>query len=118
MTALALDHAPESPSLSVVPSTEGSPTPAVKAYAPAMPAVTDAPTFAQLNLPPALVAALARKELLAPFPIQTATIPDALAGHDILGPGEHRLRQDARVRPAAADPLAALPHRARKPRAV
>ena len=63
MTALALDHAHEPPSLTVVPPTDGSPTPAVRAYVPAPPAVTDAPTFADLRLAPALVAALARKEL-------------------------------------------------------
>jgi superfamily II DNA/RNA helicase len=44
-------------------------------------------TFADLGLPPALVAALARAGITAPFPIQVETIPDALAGHDLLGRG-------------------------------
>jgi len=49
----------------------------------------DAPTttFADLGLPAALVAALARTGITTPFPIQVETIPDALAGHDLLGRG-------------------------------
>ena len=49
----------------------------------------DAPTttFADLGLPAALVAALARTGITSPFPIQVETIPDALAGHDLLGRG-------------------------------
>lgn len=42
-------------------------------------------TFAQLGLPNALVAALTRRGLVEPFPIQIATIPDALAGRDVSG---------------------------------
>ena len=45
----------------------------------------DAPTFASLGLPAALVTALAAKGLTAPFPIQVETIPDVLTGHDLLG---------------------------------
>jgi superfamily II DNA/RNA helicase len=41
--------------------------------------------FAQLGLPDALVQALAKKEILEPFPVQEATIPDALAGKDVSG---------------------------------
>jgi len=39
--------------------------------------------FAHLGLPDALVAALARGGITEPFPIQSATIPDALAGRDV-----------------------------------
>jgi superfamily II DNA/RNA helicase len=39
--------------------------------------------FAHLGLPAALVAALARGGITEPFPIQTATIPDGLAGRDV-----------------------------------
>jgi superfamily II DNA/RNA helicase len=46
-----------------------------------------APTFADLGLPAPLVAALGRAGITAPFPIQVETIPDALAGHDLLGRG-------------------------------
>ncbi len=44
-------------------------------------------TFADLNLPPALVSALNAQGILTPFAIQAATIPDALAGRDVLGRG-------------------------------
>ncbi|SHH46943.1 Helicase conserved C-terminal domain-containing protein [Jatrophihabitans endophyticus] len=43
------------------------------------------PTFADLGLPRPLVRALERAGIAAPFPIQAATIPDALAGRDVLG---------------------------------
>ena len=44
--------------------------------------------FAVLGLPAALVERLAREGITTPFPIQTATIPDALAGRDVLGRGQ------------------------------
>jgi superfamily II DNA/RNA helicase len=44
-------------------------------------------TFADLGLPPVLVRALAAQGATAPFPIQAATLPDALAGRDVLGRG-------------------------------
>jgi superfamily II DNA/RNA helicase len=40
-----------------------------------------------LGLPGALVEALAAQGVTTPFPIQLATIPDALAGRDVLGKG-------------------------------
>jgi superfamily II DNA/RNA helicase len=43
------------------------------------------PTFAQLGLPDALVRALSDAGLNHPFAIQAATLPDALAGRDVLG---------------------------------
>ncbi len=46
------------------------------------------PSFAELGLPSALVDALARNGITHPFPIQAASIPDALAGRDILGRGK------------------------------
>ncbi len=42
-------------------------------------------TFGQLGLPTKIVDALARRGVTEPFPIQTASIPDALAGRDICG---------------------------------
>lgn len=42
-------------------------------------------TFASLGVPTPLVAALAETGITVAFPIQAATLPDALAGHDILG---------------------------------
>jgi superfamily II DNA/RNA helicase len=41
--------------------------------------------FAALGVPPALCSALAGQGIATPFPIQAATIPDAVAGHDIAG---------------------------------
>ena len=43
------------------------------------------PTFASLGVPASLVAVLAKSGITVPFPIQAATLPDALAGRDILG---------------------------------
>ncbi len=48
---------------------------------------TDALTFADLGLPEGVVRKLAQNGVTTPFPIQAATIPDALAGKDILGRG-------------------------------
>ncbi|MCX4665994.1 DEAD/DEAH box helicase [Streptomyces sp. NBC_01381] len=44
-------------------------------------------TFGDLGLPDGVVRKLARNGVHSPFPIQAATIPDALAGKDILGRG-------------------------------
>jgi superfamily II DNA/RNA helicase len=48
-------------------------------------ATDNLPSFSELGLPEALATALIRRGLLTPFPIQAATIPDALAGRDVLG---------------------------------
>ncbi|WP_241845217.1 DEAD/DEAH box helicase, partial [Streptomyces silvensis] len=47
----------------------------------------DGITFGDLGLPDGVVRKLARNGVHTPFPIQAATIPDALAGKDILGRG-------------------------------
>ncbi|QDI69724.1 RNA helicase [Streptomyces calvus] len=44
-------------------------------------------TFADLGLPEGVVRKLTQNGVTSPFPIQAATIPDALAGKDILGRG-------------------------------
>jgi superfamily II DNA/RNA helicase len=44
--------------------------------------------FAALGLPERLVERLARDGITSPFPIQAATVPDALAGRDVLGRGQ------------------------------
>ncbi|WP_051804199.1 DEAD/DEAH box helicase [Streptomyces griseus] len=51
---------------------------------PALPAVE---AFADLDLPKALLAALATHGVSVPFPIQGATLPNSLAGRDVLGRG-------------------------------
>ncbi|WP_370943356.1 DEAD/DEAH box helicase [Amycolatopsis sp. cg5] len=42
-------------------------------------------TFAELGLPEPLLRALREAGINSPFPIQSATIPDAIAGRDVLG---------------------------------
>ncbi|MGC1213824.1 MAG: DEAD/DEAH box helicase [Micromonospora sp.] len=45
------------------------------------------PTFAATGLAPALLTALSAQGITEPFPIQSATLPDSLAGRDVLGRG-------------------------------
>src|SRR5689334_6088701 len=66
---------PETPAAEP-PVTETEPTPApVK-------------TFAELGLPSEIVRVLSREGITTPFEIQAATVPDALAGRDVLGRGQ------------------------------
>jgi superfamily II DNA/RNA helicase len=44
-------------------------------------------SFAQLGVPARLVTALTTQGIVTPFPIQAATLPDSLAGRDVLGRG-------------------------------
>ncbi|MEV1289069.1 DEAD/DEAH box helicase [Micromonospora sp. NPDC049679] len=44
-------------------------------------------SFAELGVPGRLVAALDKAGISTPFPIQAATLPDSLAGRDVLGRG-------------------------------
>lgn len=44
-------------------------------------------SFADLGLHPRVIAALRERGIEAPFPIQAATLPDSLAGRDVLGRG-------------------------------
>jgi superfamily II DNA/RNA helicase len=44
-------------------------------------------SFAELGVPAPVVAALAARGITTPFPIQAATLPDSLAGRDVLGRG-------------------------------
>jgi superfamily II DNA/RNA helicase len=46
------------------------------------------PSFAELGLPEPVVGALAAGGFAEPFPIQAATLPDTLAGRDLLGRGQ------------------------------
>lgn len=45
------------------------------------------PSFTDLGVPAALARSLAQRGITEPFPIQTATLPDTLAGRDVLGRG-------------------------------
>ncbi|WP_460661174.1 DEAD/DEAH box helicase [Kribbella swartbergensis] len=49
--------------------------------------VPDNLTFADLGVPAPLVSALSAAGVSTPFPIQAATLPDSLAGKDVLGRG-------------------------------
>ncbi len=44
-------------------------------------------TFSELGVPADYCAALAAHSITEPFPIQTSTLPDSLAGRDVLGRG-------------------------------
>jgi superfamily II DNA/RNA helicase len=46
------------------------------------------PSFAELGLPAPVLRALADEGFTAPFPIQAATLPETLAGRDLLGRGQ------------------------------
>ena len=54
---------------------------------PGTPLSSTTPGFADLGVSAPLVAALAAQGITAPFPIQTATLPDSMAGRDVLGRG-------------------------------
>ena len=76
--------------------------------------------FAALGVPPRLLAALTAQHITSPFPIQTATLPDTLAGRDVLGRG----RTGSGKTLAFGLPLVArltesgTPRTARRPRAL
>ncbi|MFG2513301.1 DEAD/DEAH box helicase [Streptomyces sp. NPDC048584] len=55
-----------------------------KTITPALPA---AESFADLAMPSELLATLGAQGVTAPFPIQAATLPNSLAGRDVLGRG-------------------------------
>ncbi|WP_149830318.1 DEAD/DEAH box helicase [Streptomyces tailanensis] len=51
------------------------------------PALAAVDSFAELGLPAPLSAALVQEGVTVPFPIQAATLPNSLAGRDVLGRG-------------------------------
>ncbi|GAB7102381.1 DEAD/DEAH box helicase [Streptomyces phaeofaciens JCM 4814] len=51
------------------------------------PALPEAATFGELDMPAALVDMLTGLGVTEPFPIQAATLPNSLAGRDVLGRG-------------------------------
>ncbi|MEH1127432.1 DEAD/DEAH box helicase [Micromonospora sp. CPCC 206061] len=77
-------------------------------------------TFTDLGVPDALTRALAARGVTTPFPIQAATLPDSLAGRDVLGRG----RTGSGKTYAFALPLlarlaaSAVPRRPGRPRAL
>ncbi len=77
-----------------------------------------APSFADLGLPTALCAALERAGIAEPFPIQAATIPDALAGHDLLGRGSTGSGKTLAFGLPMLARVAQLPAQPRRPRGL
>ncbi|MDO0934361.1 DEAD/DEAH box helicase [Streptomyces sp. DG2A-72] len=75
-------------------------------------------TFADLGLPEGVVRKLAQNGVTSPFPIQAATIPDALAGKDILGRGRTGSGKTLSFGLPALATLAGGRTEKRKPRAV
>ena len=55
---------------------------------PAVPAEEFVTDFAALGVPAALISVLAARGVTSAFPIQAATLPDSLFGHDVLGRGK------------------------------
>ncbi|MQS11714.1 DEAD/DEAH box helicase [Streptomyces kaniharaensis] len=68
-------------------SRAAAPAPADFTVVEGTPARPPAATFAELDLPKAILAALTREGVTEPFPIQGATLPDSIAGRDVLGRG-------------------------------
>ncbi|BEL10400.1 DEAD/DEAH box helicase [Actinoplanes sichuanensis] len=91
------------------------------------PEAVEAPakTFADLGLPAEIVRVLTREGITTPFEIQAATVPDALAGRDVLGRGQTgsgktlafglpvlaRIAQGGRARPHYPKALILVPTR-------
>jgi len=139
--AVETDAAAETQAMATDPATE---TQAVTTEAPATEiAVTEIPdtpvivaeetaatapvtkSFAELGLPAEIVRVLTREGITTPFEIQAATMPDALAGRDVLGRGQTgsgktlafglpllaRVAQGGRARPHLPKALILVPTR-------
>ncbi|WP_245643397.1 DEAD/DEAH box helicase [Sanguibacter suarezii] len=77
-------------------------------------------SFQDFPLPPALHQALADQGITSPFPIQAATLPDTLAGRDVLGRGRTGSGKTLAFTLPLVTRLAAAPSRlpVRRPRAL
>jgi superfamily II DNA/RNA helicase len=89
LSALPAERRPSAPRGRRRPASRAAapPAPPVRPARPGPPAQL-ASSFAAAGVPAPLVAALAAAGITVPFPIQAATLPDALAGRDILGRGQ------------------------------
>ena len=78
------------------------------------------PSFDALGVPAPLVRALAGRGITSPFPIQAATLPDSLAGRDVLGRGRTGSGKTVAFALPTVAALAASrrPRRASRPRAL
>ncbi|KIX78164.1 hypothetical protein SF23_08305, partial [Streptomyces sp. MBRL 10] len=54
---------------------------------PTVPALPPVEAFEDMDMPEALLKTLAAQGVTEPFPIQAATLPNSLAGRDLLGRG-------------------------------
>jgi superfamily II DNA/RNA helicase len=81
---------------------------------------TSTATFADLGVPEVLATVLAASGVVTPFPIQAVTLPDSLAGRDVLGQGRTGSGKSyAFVLPVLARLAAsATPRRPGRPRAL
>ena len=79
---------------------------------------SETPSFADLGLPAALCSALERAGIAEPFPIQAATIPDALAGNDLLGRGSTGSGKTLAFGLPMLARVAQLPAQPRRPRGL
>ncbi len=77
-------------------------------------------SFAALGVPAPLVAALHRRGITAPTPIQQATLPDSMSGRDVLGRGRTGSGKTYAFALPVVARLAAsgMPRRATRPRAL
>lgn len=103
------------------PVVDATPEP-VPAAAPAAngASLADGASFLDLGVPAAVVGALAANGVHSPFPIQTATLPDTLAGKDVLGRGRTGSGKTLAFVLPVVSRLAATkgPRRASRPRAL
>jgi superfamily II DNA/RNA helicase len=76
----------DTPAVSPAEAVSGGQTDSAAEDAPA--AIVEPTDFAALGLPRQLVRALSREGINTPFEIQRVTVPDALAGRDVLGRGQ------------------------------
>ena len=75
-------------------------------------------TFAALGVRPELTASLAARGIEAPFPIQAATLPDSLAGRDVLGRGRTGSGKTVAFSLPLVSALAGSRSQARRPRGL
>lgn len=77
------ESTPRAPRAEAVPSaSRADATPRAEA------AAADTRSFVELGVPSEIASALAAAGIVSPFPIQSATLPDTLAGRDVLGRGQ------------------------------
>ena len=77
-------------------------------------------TFAEAGVPEALVRSLAERGITEPFPIQAVTLPDSLAGRDVIGRGRTGSGKTVAFSLPTVAVLAAdrTPRQAKRPRAL